>query len=397
VGTGQYVDDLDSVLDLRRAEIRTRQREAVAKEVLTSLLAFAAAAALVWFLLGTALRTIVVLGGRLAEVGNGSGDLTQRVEVREADEAGQAAEGFNKFVAKLRELVLELRAAMERTGRSSSEVRDVSLEVAASAEQMEKASSAIASAAAQSSVSGKSIEDAVGINARETAELSHSLGDLEASVREISRACQDELSAARSASQKAQVARDGIQRLQAAADGTNALLESIETIADQTRLLALNATIEAARAGEHGKGFAVVAGEVKDLAAQTAHATEDIRNRLSSMRTEVEAAVAAIQAIDREVGQVDGMSQTIGSAVEEQTATVTEIRRRISEIDQSTSSITDAAGSSRQALQEVAAGIQEMHASLKELAKGATRLGGSSRSLDEQVREVGQKLGGFRT
>jgi len=105
----------------------------------------------------------------------------------------------------------------------------------------------------------------------------------------------------------------------------------ITSIAEQTNLLALNATIEAARAGEAGKGFAVVAGEVKDLARETAKATEDIARRVAAIQTDTQSAVEAIGQISTIVGEISNYQMTIASAVEEQTVTTSEMSRNVAE------------------------------------------------------------------
>jgi methyl-accepting chemotaxis protein len=108
------------------------------------------------------------------------------------------------------------------------------------------------------------------------------------------------------------------------------VIKVITAIAGQTNLLALNATIEAARAGDAGRGFAVVANEVKELAKQTANATEDISQRIEAIQTDTKAAVQAITQITDIINQINDFQSTIASAIEEQTATTNEISRNIS-------------------------------------------------------------------
>ncbi|MFG1928671.1 methyl-accepting chemotaxis protein [Cryptosporangium sp. NPDC048952] len=119
------------------------------------------------------------------------------------------------------------------------------------------------------------------------------------------------------------------------------VVKVITSIAEQTNLLALNATIEAARAGEAGKGFAVVANEVKDLAQETAKATEDFSRRVEAIQADTDSAVAAIEQISGIIAQINDYQMTIASAVEEQTATTQEMSRSIAEASVGSTSITD--------------------------------------------------------
>ncbi len=120
-----------------------------------------------------------------------------------------------------------------------------------------------------------------------------------------------------------------MDKLGAAAKSIGKVVEVINDIADQTNLLALNATIEVASAGEAGKRFAVVANEVKELAKQTAQATQEIQKQVEDMQTNTESAIKAIDSVSKVIEEVNEISQTIVSAVEEQSATVNEISRNV--------------------------------------------------------------------
>jgi methyl-accepting chemotaxis protein len=200
---------------------------------------------------------------------------------------------------------------------AAGELSAVSEQMSANAEETAAQSNAVSAAAEEVSANVQTV-------AAGTEEMS-------ASIREIARNAAEAAKVARDAVSLATTTNGIVTKLGDSSTEVGNVIKVITSIAQQTKLLALNATIEAARAGEAGKGFAVVANEVKELAKETAKATEDISRRIEAIQSDTRGAVTAIGQISTTINQINDIQTTIASAVEEQTATTNEMTRNVSE------------------------------------------------------------------
>ncbi len=288
------------------------------------------------------------------------GDLTRDVPVKGSDAIGQMGEGLTKFFANLRGSVGNIAQMAQTLASASRELTAVSQQMASNAE--ETATQANVASAAAEQVSKNVTTVATGAE------------EMGASIKEIAKNANEAAKVATSAVKVAEKTNATVAKLGESSAEIGNVIKVITSIAQQTNLLALNATIEAARAGEAGKGFAVVANEVKELAKQTARATEDISRKIEAIQGDTKGAVEAIAQIGKIINQINDIQNTIASAVEEQTATTGEISRNVAEAAKGSNEIAQNITGVAQAAQSTTEGASNTKTSADELSKMALDL-----------------------
>jgi methyl-accepting chemotaxis protein len=243
-----------------------------------------------------------------------------------------------------------------------------------SAEELTAVSTQMASNASETSAQANIVSAASEQVSKNVQTVATGVDEMNAAIRDIAKNAMESARVAQQAVAAAEVANTTIGKLGESSTEIGNVIKVITSIAEQTNLLALNATIEAARAGEAGKGFAVVANEVKELAKETARATEDISRRIEAIQTDTRGAVDSIQQIGSVIGQINDISNTIASAVEEQTATATEMSRNVGEAAKGTAEIAQNITAVAQAAQDTTQGANNSQQAAAELSRMANEL-----------------------
>jgi methyl-accepting chemotaxis protein len=255
------------------------------------------------------------------------GDLTRHVAVDTRDEVAKMAEAFNEALARVRAAIAALRGSASGVAGSSRELTQVSGQLRTAAEETSGQAVRVSGAA-------RHVSHNVEMVASGTEEMT-------AAIREIAEGAAEAAAVASQAVVATESSNAAVARLGRSSAEISDVVKLITTIAEQINLLALNATIEAARAGEAGRGFAVVANEVKQLSQETARATEDITGRVQAIQDDTTAAVEAIGYIGEIIGRINEIQTSIASAVEEQTATTSEMARNVTEAADGSASIAE--------------------------------------------------------
>lgn len=320
------------------------------------------------------------------------GDYTVRFDYPARDALGNLADSMNTMVTRTKEMLEEITASARALGTSSSELSDISNQMTASSGQTANMAGTVASSAQEVSGNMNSASAAMEEASINMNTVAAAAEEMSATIQEIAQNSERAKGITSEAVIKARESSESVHELGEAAKEINAVTATIAAISSQTNLLALNATIEAARAGEAGRGFAVVANEIKELAQETAKATEDIKQKILDIQSVTGKTVGEITTIGTVISDMNEIVTTIAAAVEEQSVTTREIAENvgqassgITELNHNVANTSDQVRSISQDIGQVRGASDDMSSNSQHVQNRAQELADLARRLQELV------------
>ncbi|MGA3115346.1 MAG: methyl-accepting chemotaxis protein [Syntrophobacteraceae bacterium] len=297
------------------------------------------------------------------------GDMTQTLKIEQKDEIGDLAKALNEMRANIHRMVADIGGCVQTLASSSTELSTVSAQMAYGVKDMSESANGVAAAAEESSANTVSVAASMEQATTNLSSVASATEEMSATVGEIASNSEKARAISSDATVQAQAVSTMMKELGRAAQEIGQVTETITSISAQTNLLALNATIEAARAGAAGKGFAVVANEIKELAQQTAAATEDIKGKIASIQASTGGAIGDIEKIAQVIKQVEEIVANIAAAIEEQSAVTRDVASNISQASMGMQDSNERVGQTATVSQSIAEDIARVTATISRFTR----------------------------
>ena len=361
-------------------------------QVVVGLVIAVVAILLLWYAAGGIVRPIRDTVDMLQDIAEGEGDLTKRLDIKAKDEIGELAHWFNLFMESLQQLIRQIVSDAGSLNTSSGDLSAIAVKMTDGAESMATRSKAVTSGAEEVSSNMMTLASSSEEAASNVNMVAAATEEMTSTISEIARKSENSRTISESAVSKAGDVSEKLGRLGEGAQEISKVTEVISDISEQINLLALNATIEAARAGEAGKGFTVVASEIKELAKQTAEATESVKVQIGNVQGATDETVSEVGQILDIIKEVSEIVSSISQEVESQATVTQEISQNISQtsegiqnVNENVNRSSDLIGSISEEIGEVDQSVQDVSESIGEVNAKAEELTALSEKLHELV------------
>lgn len=324
------------------------------------------------------------------------GDLTQTLAVDQKDEIGILAGALQQMSVNLRKMFQDVTDGVQTLSASSTELSAISQQMSQGSEQTSAKVRNVAGASEEVSASMSSVASAMEQTSTNIHTMATATEEMTATIREIAGNAEKARGITAEAVTKTLNITERVTDLGRSARDIGKITEAITAISAQTNLLALNATIEAARAGAAGKGFAVVANEIKELAKQTAEATEDIKGKIVGIQASTAGNVADIEEISGIIGEVNDIVATIAAAIEQQSVATKDIARNVAQAAEGVQEVNRNVAQSSAAVQVVAQDITEVNQAAGEIASSGAQVQMSAEELSRLAEKLQELMAQFR-
>ncbi|MGD9950172.1 MAG: methyl-accepting chemotaxis protein [Desulfobulbus sp.] len=397
VGTGIYIDNIEKTKTVLHNEIdelagkKTRQMQLIAGAIFLCIVIFCIIVALG---ISSGMNNLI---RSFRDVAEGEGDLTKRIKVDSKDELGELGNLFNTFLGNLQEMIKKIAEEAKEVNSSAQSLTGISAQINIRSKETATVAASVAHGTGEMSANLKMVALTMDDSSSNTAMVASVAQEMTGTINAIAANAEKANSITGEAVEQANKASKRMNELGVVASAIGKVTETITDISEQTNLLALNATIEAARAGESGKGFAVVANEIKELAKQTAQATQHIKNQISDMQSTTQLTVSEIEGISAIIHQVSELVNTITQAVEEQSAATGEIANSIDTVSKGLGDINESVGQSSNVAEGIASDINKVSGAAEEITSSSDQMRQQAQQLQKMAVELNTIVNRFRT